>query len=111
MGASDILYIFFVMIILLGVMYSLLYIVKKFLFNAGSKGRKNVNISVISTQPLMAKKFLSVVKIEDKYFVLGISDHSINLIDKLDNFTEDEDEIIEKPKSFLDHLKSNMVRR
>lgn len=108
MKSSDILYIFFVLFILMGVMYSLLFLVKRFLFNGNPKGLKNVNIKVISTQPLMAKKFLSVVKIEDKYFVLGISDHSINLIDKLENFNPPEEVETDK-KSFMEILKNNMV--
>lgn len=111
MEYSDILYIFFVLIILMGVMYSLLFLVKKFLFNPGSRSKNRVNIDVISTQPLMPKKFLSVVKIEEKYFVLGISDHSINVIDKLDNLTIDEDYQSGERKTFLDHLKENMGKR
>lgn len=111
MSLSDIAYIFFILMILLGVMYSLLFLVKKYLFKQGDPNIGHVKIQVISTQPLMPKKFISIVKIHKDYFVLGISDNAITLISKLDDI-DDEDlkpEIKEKRGfDFFKMLKNNM---
>jgi len=111
MELSDIAYIFFVLIILTGVMYSLLFLVKKYLFKQGKADLGNVNIKVLTTQPLMPKKFISIVKIHKNYFVLGISDNAINLIEKLDDVTDEDFQKENKTKKsfdFLKMLKDNM---
>ena len=114
MGFGDIAQIFLVLLLLIGVMYSLLFLVKKYLFTFDKKGSKLVKINVLSTQVLMPKKYVSVVRIKDKIFILGVSDNSITLLDKQDDFTKDlEDEIgsDSSKKSFLDMLKQNMGKR
>ncbi len=111
MELSDIAYIFVVLIILIGVMYSLLFLVKKYLFKQGNSSLGSMSINVLTTQPLMPKKFISIVKIHNKYFVLGISDNAINLIDKLEDVTDEDFENENKTKKgfeFLKMLKNNM---
>jgi len=111
MGFSDIAYIFFILMILLGVMYSLLFLVKKYLFKQGDPNTGSINIQVISTQPLMPKKFISIVKIHKNYFVLGISDNAINLIDKLDDISDEDLKPGIKEKrgfEFFKMIKNNM---
>lgn len=111
MGFGDIAQIFFILFVLLGVMYVMLYLVKKYLFTFDKRASKLVNISVLSTQVLMPKKYISVVKIRDKVYILGVSDNSITLIDKQEDFTKElEDEEINTTgkKNFLDILKGNM---
>lgn len=111
MGFGDIAQIFFILFVLLGVMYVMLWLVKKYLFTFDRKASKLINISVLSTQVLMPKKYISVVKIRDKVYVLGVSDNSINLLDKQDDFTQDieDDELAQtNKKNFLDLLKGNM---
>lgn len=114
MEFGDIAQIFIVLILLLGVMYSLLYLVRKYLFTFDKKGSKLVKIKVLSTQILMPKKYVSVVKIRDKVFVLGISDNSITLLDKQDDFTQDIDQETESTggtKNFFEILKQNMSKK
>lgn len=114
MGFGDILQIFFVLFVLLGIMYAMLYLVKKYLFTFDKRASKLVNISVLSTQVLMPKKYISVVKIREKVYVLGVSDNSITLLDKQEDFTKDlqkEDINPSEKKNFLDILKQNMGRK
>ncbi|KAB2847174.1 MAG: flagellar biosynthetic protein FliO [Melioribacteraceae bacterium] len=114
MGIGDILQIFFVLFVLLGVMYAMLYLVKKYLFTFDKRASKLVNISVLSTQVLMPKKYISVVKIREKVYVLGVSDNSITLLDKQEDFTKDlldEETNPSEKKNFLDMLKQNMGRK
>ena len=111
MGFGDIAQIFFILFVLLGVMYGMLYLVKKFLFTYDKRASKLINISVLSTQALMPKKFISVVKIRDKVYILGVSDNSISLLDKQEDFTkelDDEEFNNTEKKNFLDLLKGNM---
>ena len=111
MGFTDIAQIFFILFLLLGVMYAMLFLVKKYLFTYDNRASKLINISVLSTQVLMPKKYISVVKIREKIYVLGVSDSSITLIDKQEDFTQElESEEIDAvgKKNFLDILKKNM---
>ncbi len=112
MGFLDIAYVFVVLILLIGVMYSLLFLVKKYFFKQGNTKSGGINIQVLTTQPLMPKKYISVVKIHKKYFVLGISDNAINLIERLDDVTDADfqpEKKSNKTSSFLKILKENMV--
>ncbi len=83
---GDIAFVFFILLLLMGIMYSLLFLAKKYLYNQGGKGGSQLNMQVLAMQSLMPKKFLSIVRVKDKFFLLGISENSINLIDKLDDF-------------------------
>lgn len=112
MSAWDIIKIFLVLFVLLGVMYFLLLIAKRFLYSVDTKNSKLFNINVISTQALMPKRFVSVVKIQDKLYVLGISDYSVNLIDKIDS-PEDLDlntEQLSGHPNFLEYFKKSLGR-
>lgn len=112
MGAWDIIKIFLVLFVLLGVMYFLLLLAKRFLYSVDTKNSKMFNINVLSTQVLMPKRFVSVVKIQDKLYILGVSDYSVNLIDKLDspeNIELDSEKISGQP-NFLDYFKKSLGR-
>lgn len=114
MSAWDIAKIFLILFILAGIMYLMLWAVKKYFFSF-SKGKLNASkIQVLSTQGIMPKKYVSVVKIYDKVLILGISEHSVNLLEKLD-YVPDEFEYISKNHSsgmsFLDHIKQSIGKR
>ena len=68
----------------MGMMYVLLYLVKKYLYSFDKKGTSNSKIKVISTQTILPKKFVSLIKLNNTVYLLGISDQSVNLIDKID---------------------------
>ena len=89
-------------------MYGLLYLVKKYFYSFEKKGGVDSRISILSTQAILPKKYVSVVKFNDSVYLLGVSDHSVNLIDKLDsNYLDennDSNNQIEKP-NFLKLLK------
>lgn len=111
MTVWNIVYIFIILVLLLGLMYGLLWLMKRY-FYSNKKFRPNaLGIEVISTQLIMPKKFISAVKIHDKIYLLGISEQSVNFIDKLDEIPEDLN--LEKAKgqqggTFLDALKKNL---
>lgn len=110
---ADIFQIILILLLLMGVMYLLLFVLKKYLFSQDKKSAKLINIKVLSTQLLMPKKYVSVVKIRDKVFVLGVSDNSITLLDKQDDFTDElEQENLDTTKlNFFEILKNNMSKK
>ena len=111
MGTWDILKIFLILGAMMGMMYGLLYLVKKYLYSFDKKGTSNSKIKVISTQTILPKKFVSLIKLNNTVYLLGISDQSVNLIDKIDEqiLESEEKSNSEIPKqNFLSLLKANM---
>ncbi len=111
MKTWDIIQIFLILGVMMGVMYALLYLVKKYFYSFEKKGGANSKIQVLSTQVILPKKYVSVIKFNEVVYLLGVSDQSVNLIDKVGSSLEEEisDEIkgLEKP-NFLQLLKKNM---
>ncbi len=83
MSTWDIIQVFLILAIMMAVMYGLLYLVKKYFYSFEKKGGADSRISIISTQAILPKKYVSVVKFNDSVYLLGVSDHSVNLIDKI----------------------------
>ena len=111
MSTWDIFQVFLILAIMMGVMYGLLYLVKKYFYSFEKKGGADSRISIISTQAILPKKYVSVIKFNGSVYLLGVSDQSVNLIDKIDSdYLESQDEETnntEKP-NFLKLLKNNM---
>lgn len=111
MKTWDIIQIFLILGVMMGVMYALLYLVKKYFYSFEKKGGANSKIQVLSTQVILPKKYVSVIKFNEVVYLLGVSDQSVNLIDKvgssLDEEISDEIKDSEKP-NFLQLLKKNM---
>ena len=80
---------------LLGITFLLLiifFISLKFMrkLQFGNKDAKNPKILVLSRQYLTSKHSIWLVVISGQKYLLGITDHSINLIDRLGAVTEEE---------------------
>ncbi len=113
MNYWDIVKVFLILFVMLGVMYGMLYLLKKYFFSFSGQNSSSLRIKVLSTQTIMPKKFISIVKIDDKLYVLGIAENSINLIDKLEGSPDEnlpEFDDTEKP-NFLQLLRKNMGLR
>jgi len=101
------------LILVLGLLYAALLFVRKSGFTVGKNNSRIAPIKVISTQAIMQKKFVSIVKVEDSYLVLGISENSINLLKELDSVKEigkedDENKNRTSKKSFKEVMKENL---
>ncbi|MGA9295206.1 MAG: flagellar biosynthetic protein FliO [Ignavibacteriaceae bacterium] len=114
MGFYDIVKVFFPLILIVGLLYIILHFVKKSGFSirsTNSKLYKNLSVKVISSQMIMPKKFISIVKIKDKFLVLGVSENSINMLKEFDDENEYEEQVINEKNSennFLSILKKNL---
>lgn len=107
---AEILKLFLILGILLGIMYFMLRLVRKYLysFDKGTAGK--VKINILATKGIAPKKAVSVIRVENKVYVLGVSDESITVIDKMER-DEPEEEIqvtLPENKNFLNILKSNL---
>ncbi len=109
MSFFDIVKAFVPLILIVGLLYAVLYFVRKNGITIKGKNSKLVKIEVLSTQSLIPKKYISVVRVQDKFLVLGISDNSVSLLKEIEGIDEDipasEDE---SKDSFLNILKKNI---
>lgn len=110
----NIIKIIFLLILILGLMYASLYLFKKYFFSSDNTKTKLIKIKVLSTQMVMPKKFIQVVQVHDKVLVLGLSDHSINVLHEFEGFISPENLIekdikrIDMKDNFMDILKKNL---
>lgn len=102
MDFLSILKVFFFLILIVALMYGTLYLLKKYFYTSDKGRSKLVRIKVLSTQMIMPKKFIQVVQVHDKVLVLGISDHSINLLQEFEGFIPSDKIYDEETISTLD---------
>lgn len=112
MNFFDIVKIIFVLLLLLGVMFGILWLMKRFIYKFDTKTNNSLGIKVLTTQAILPKKYISLVKFQDRVFLLGISDNSINVIDKIDSEELGLDEIQTAGNpNFMDLLRKSMNRK
>jgi len=94
----------------LGMLYVVLVLVRKYSFSLSGKKIKNLNIDVIHNQLILPKKYLSLVRVKDKLLVLGISENNINVLKELDyaDFADATENGTEAKGNFVDILKQNL---
>jgi flagellar protein FliO/FliZ len=98
--------LFFILLILGGTWY----LVRKFSVQKGAVKNSLLNIEVISTKMVLPKKYISVIKIKDELFVIGMSDNSITLLKEMELADDDLrqiNEISDQP-GFAQILKKNL---
>lgn len=104
--------IIFLLLLILGMVYGALFLMKKYVYVTDKKGSKLIRIKVLSTQMILPKKFIQVVQVHDKILVLGVSEHSINLLQEFEGLSEtlndNESTKLEFKDNFLDILKKNL---
>ncbi len=112
MSFFDILKTFLPLILLVGLLYGILYYVRKSGLRISGKSKSPFSINILNTQMIMPKKYISVIKVKDKLLVLGISDQSISVLKEFDddniemNISEKTD--VSSNANFLKILKKNM---
>ncbi len=110
MSFFDIIKALIPLVIIIGLLYGVLILIKK--YGISFKGNKtgSVPISVISSYMIMPKKFISVVKVDNKLLVLGVSDNSITLLKEMESIevVQDAATSAEPRNNFIDILKKNL---
>ncbi len=107
---GNLFYIIFVLLIMAGALYGVLYLVKKYLYSFDQNTSTFLNMKVVANFGIAPKKSVTVVRIKDKLYILGVTDQSVSLIDKIDDIAEPEDpgENPSRTNTFLEILKKNM---
>ncbi len=98
------------LIIIAGLLFGVLLLVRKYSFSITGKKLRNLKVDVLHNQLILPKKYLSFVRIEDKILVLGISENNISVLQELNynEFEESNTEFQKTKLSFIDILKQNM---
>jgi flagellar protein FliO/FliZ len=97
------------LVVVLGLLYGILLLVRKYSFSLNSKKIKNLHVDIVHNQLILPKKYLSLVRIKDKLLVLGISENNISVLKEFDyaEFSDDDESTSLKP-NFVDVLKQNL---
>ena len=112
MDFLDIVKILTVLLLLLGAMLGILWLMKRFIYKFDVKTGSTLGIKVLTTQAILPKRYITLVKFKDRAYLLGISDDSISVIDKMDadELGLDELQSVSNP-NFMDILKKSMNRK
>ena len=113
MSFLDVLKAIIPLFIIVGLLYGVLLFVKKYGVSLKGNRSGSVPVIILSSQMIMPKKFISIVKVEDKLLVLGISEQSITLLKELDQPAELQKSAgsFEEKNNFLNVLKRNLGLR
>lgn len=106
----DIVKSFIPLILIFGLLFGVLILVRKYSFSLGGKKQRSVNVDIVYNQLILPKKYLSFIRVQDKLLVLGISENNITLLKELDynSFKESETIAKETKPNFVDIFKQNL---
>lgn len=101
------------LLLILGLLFFALIMVRRYSFSINGKKSRLLKIEVLNNHLILPKKYLSVVRVQDKILLLGISENNITLLKEYD-YTQLPDEDISQgqfKKTFIDLLKQNLGMR
>ncbi len=109
MSTVDILTTILPLFLVVGLLYAALLFIRKSGIAMGNNQNKFSQIKVISTQSIMNKKFISIVKVQNSYLVVGIAENSITLLKELDSIDDENEKTkVETKPKFSEILKQNL---
>ncbi|MFN3872120.1 MAG: flagellar biosynthetic protein FliO [Ignavibacterium sp.] len=110
MSFFEILKLVFPLFLIVAMLYGVLLFVKKYQFK-GSKLNSD-NFRIVTTLMLMPKKYLSVVKVNDKVLILGLSEQNITLLKEMnaEELILHDEANFQNNQNFLDVFKK-MIRQ
>ncbi|MBI1938175.1 MAG: flagellar biosynthetic protein FliO [Ignavibacteriales bacterium] len=113
MSFLDIIKTLLPLLLILGMLFGALMLIRKYSFSINGKKSKLLKIDVLNNHPILPKKYLSVVRVEDKLLLLGVSESGITLIKEYDYVPGSDSEQNESgfKQTFLDVLKQNIGKR
>ncbi|MEW6194132.1 MAG: flagellar biosynthetic protein FliO [Bacteroidota bacterium] len=101
------------LLLILGLLFFALVMVRRYSFSLNGKKAKLLKIEVLNNHLILPKKYLSVVRVQDKLFLLGISEGNITLLKEYeyDPSMENEQPQNDFKQTFKDMLKQNLGMR
>ncbi|MEW6507404.1 MAG: flagellar biosynthetic protein FliO [Bacteroidota bacterium] len=113
MSLMDIVNTIVPLLLILGLLFLALVMIRKYSFSINRKKSTLIKIEVINNHLILPKKYLSVVRVEDKLLLLGISEGNVTLIKEYD-YKPGEDNRVNSgdiKQTFKDLLKQNLGLR
>lgn len=113
MSFTDIIKTLLPLLLILGLLFGTLMLIKKYSFSINGKKSKLLKIDVLNNHMILPKKYLSVVRVENKLLLLGVSENGITLLKEYDYVPGSESGETESgfKQTFLDVLKQNIGMR
>ncbi len=108
MSTLEILQAFVPLILIVALLYAALFFIKRKGFRIKPAASSKHGIEVISTQPIMPKKYVSLIKVKDRILVVGLSENSISLLKEIDYDEQFEEKDNLPGTSFGELLKKNL---
>jgi flagellar protein FliO/FliZ len=110
MSILEIIKSFIPLILIFGLLFGVLILVRKYSFSLSGKKTNLLNVNVVFNQMILPKKYLSVVRIENKLLVLGISENNISLLKELDYNPSETREVLHKDgkQNLIEIFKQNL---
>ncbi len=98
------------LVVIIALLYGVLYFIKKHGVNLNKSKNGPVSINVVCSHMIMPKKFISIVRVEDKLLVLGVSDNSITLLKEMNDIVKPNEKKDAKGEknNFLELFKKNL---
>ena len=102
MSFFEIIKSFLPLLIVFMLLFGVLLLLKKYSFSLSGKKMQSMNVNVIHNQLILPKKYLSLVRVQNKILLLGISENNITLLKEMDDTLQEEDDFLkdEKPSLF-----------
>lgn len=113
MSFMDIINTIVPLILILGLLFFALVMIRKYSFSINRKKTNLIKIEVMNNHLILPKKYLSVVRVQDKLFLLGVSEGNISLLKEFD-YNPSEDQETQQgdfKQTFKDMLKQNLGLR
>ena len=84
MGIVDVFQMIFPLLLITLLLGGVWYFISKKKIIGNFSKFNTLPIDIVTVKSIMPKKYIAAVKVEDKLLILGISDHSINLLQESD---------------------------
>ena len=109
MSFIDIIKSFLPLVIIFILLFGVLLLLKKYSFSLSGKKMQSLNVNIIHNQLILPKKYLSLVRVQNKILLLGISENNITLLKELDDTLKKDDDFLsdEKP-NLIEIFKQNL---
>lgn len=110
MSFFDIIKSLFPLVAIILLLFGVLVLVRKYSFSFSGKKFQNLHVDILHNQMIIPKKYLSLIRVKNKVFVLGISENNITLIKEFEydeQFENEFDGQVSKT-NFVDVLKQNL---
>lgn len=109
MSFIDIIKSFLPLVIMFMLLFGVLLLLKKYSFSLSGKKMQSLNVSIIHNQLILPKKYLSLVRVQNKILLLGISENNITLLKEMEDTLQDNNDFLKEDKpNLIEIIKQNL---